>query len=333
MIELAFSTLDLTRTRFALSALHEAVSSVRVLRAPAEHALHLRWVEQARPRVAGLDLRLLDALVPARGYMADFLTPPPTTPLPGFADEVKALVATPADQVRHDLEWAFPDGVPDPVRPLVDHPAEGLARLGEQLTAYWNAALAPVWPRLRALCEGEVLYRANQLTAAGADRLFADLHPAVRWGPDTLCIDKQPDERVALRGDGLLFLPSAFVWPDVYVMFDQPWQPTLIYPPRGVATLWAPGRDTGPEAVAALLGSTRAAVLADLDAPRSTTELAGRLDVSPASASAHLTVLRAVGLATGARHGRRVLYRRTALGDELLGVSGGSAGARQGHGP
>jgi hypothetical protein len=178
--------------------------------------------------------------------------------------------------------------------------------------------LAEHWPRLRALCEADVGYRAGQITAAGAQRLFADLHPAVTWEQDTLRIDKAYDERVELAGCGLLFVPSAVSWPDVYVTLDQPWQPTLTYPPRGVATLWAHGRCNGPEALAALVGPTRSAVLADLDAPRSTTELAARLPISPASASAHLSVLRDAGLITGTRQGRRVLYRRTTLGDQLV---------------
>jgi uncharacterized protein DUF5937/helix-turn-helix protein len=317
VIELTFSTVDLTRTRFAFSALGESIASVAVLRAPARHALHLPWIEQVRRRVAGLDLAALSALIPAHGYMPDFLTPPPSTPLPAFAEEVEVFARTSPEQVRHDLALAFPDGLPDVLRPLHDDPPAELARLAELLTVYWDLALAEHWPRLRALCEADVLYRAGQIAAAGAQRLFSDLHPEVSWRDDTLRIDKQHDERVELAGCGLLFVPSAFSWPNVYVIMDQPWQPTLIYPPRGVATLWAPGRCEGPEALAALVGPTRAAVLADLDAPRSTTELAGRLAISPASASAHLGVLRAAGLTTGTRHGRRVLYRRTTLGDQL----------------
>jgi hypothetical protein len=76
VIEFTFSTLDLTRTRFAFSALNEVIGSVSVLRAPARHALHLPWVEQARERVAGIDLTMLYALVPSQGYVPDFLTPP-----------------------------------------------------------------------------------------------------------------------------------------------------------------------------------------------------------------------------------------------------------------
>ena len=72
-----------------------------------------------------------------------------------------------------------------------------------------------------------------------------------------------------------------------------------------------------PDGLARLLGGSRAAMLADLAAPRSTAELAKRLSLSPATASHHLTALRDAGLVTGKREGRSVLYARTSLGDAL----------------
>jgi DNA-binding transcriptional ArsR family regulator len=58
-------------------------------------------------------------------------------------------------------------------------------------------------------------------------------------------------------------------------------------------------------------------MLIDLAAPRSTTELAERLSLSPATASHHLAALREAGVVTGRRDGRSVLYARTPLGDAL----------------
>jgi DNA-binding transcriptional ArsR family regulator len=51
---------------------------------------------------------------------------------------------------------------------------------------------------------------------------------------------------------------------------------------------------------------------------RSTTEVAERLQISPANASHHLTALRDAGLLAGRREGRAVLYVRTPLGDALV---------------
>ena len=74
---------------------------------------------------------------------------------------------------------------------------------------------------------------------------------------------------------------------------------------------------SGREDLARLIGGSRATMLADLAAPRSTTELAERLSLSPATVSHHITALRDAGLATARREGRSVLYARTPLGDAL----------------
>ena len=66
-------------------------------------------------------------------------------------------------------------------------------------------------------------------------------------------------------------------------------------------------------ALARLLGGTRATILASLDAPTSTTDLAARLGLSPAGVSRHLVVLRDAGLLTATRHGHEVRYGRTRL--------------------
>ncbi|MEU6180106.1 ArsR/SmtB family transcription factor [Streptomyces coeruleorubidus] len=46
-------------------------------------------------------------------------------------------------------------------------------------------------------------------------------------------------------------------------------------------------------------------------------ELARRLGVTPSAVSQQLRVLHATGLVTRARDGRRVLYRRSPLGEQL----------------
>lgn len=105
------------------------------------------------------------------------------------------------------------------------------------------------------------------------------------------------------------------MWPDVVSGFDPPWQPTVIYPARGIGGLWTEP-ETGP-ALARLLGANRAAVLAALDAPSTTTALAHRLGLAPSSVSEHLSVLRDAGLLVSRRHGHQVRYERTPLGITL----------------
>lgn len=98
----------------------------------------------------------------------------------------------------------------------------------------------------------------------------------------------------------------------------EPCRPFLVYPARGLATLWETGKQPSGGALAALLGRTRAQLHTILAAPGSTTSLARRLGITPAAVRQHLIVLKNSGLVTGTRDGRAVLYRRTTRGDTLL---------------
>ena len=95
MIAYRFGPEDLGRVRFAISPLFEIAASLDVLRDPARHAMHAPWVATARERLAGLDLALLDAVVPSSGYRPDFVHPPPERPRAGFASELARVRATP----------------------------------------------------------------------------------------------------------------------------------------------------------------------------------------------------------------------------------------------
>src|SRR5690606_33514064 len=96
-IEWIFAPDDVARLRFAFSPLWEAVMSLRVLKAPDRHALHLPWVRAVRRRVAELPLDEVSTLIPVTGYIADFLTPPPESPLPEFTAELERVAQTPPD--------------------------------------------------------------------------------------------------------------------------------------------------------------------------------------------------------------------------------------------
>ncbi|WP_460662926.1 winged helix-turn-helix domain-containing protein [Kribbella swartbergensis] len=70
--------------------------------------------------------------------------------------------------------------------------------------------------------------------------------------------------------------------------------------------------------MADLLGDTRAVLLAELGEHQSTSELTGRLPWSAPTVSYHLHVLLRAGLVERSRRGRRVVYRRTSVGNSLL---------------
>jgi len=315
VIEWRFTPDDVARIRFAFSALWELVLSLIVLRAPSQHALHLPWVRTVRPLLTDLDLSELFALVPLRGDTADFLTPPPSSPLPDLADELEQVRRTPPDRVV--TETAEVAGVPPPIAQRIrDDPAGAAHRIADTLQAYWDLALADYWPRIQALLEADVLWRSRRLATGGARAVFDDLHETVTWHGDRLSVWDLHNHSGRLSGEGLLLAPGAMCWPTVRKMI-QPYQPTITYPARGIATLWETGGSSAPDALAALVGRTRAELLVALAEPISTTALARRLSVTPGAVSQHLSVLLGCGLAARSRVGRSVLYRRTRSGDTL----------------
>jgi DNA-binding HxlR family transcriptional regulator len=319
MIRYRFGQTDLLRTRFAIAPLIELVGAVYVLRDPDRRLVHRPWAEWAKPRTEQLDLSLLDAATPVgTAFWPVFVGPPPRAPHPEVAEELERVRATPPARVVAEIGRSYPGGVPEGGQPFVDDPAGALGELVEQMRTFWDAALAPWWSRISAMLQSEIAARARRLVAVGAQAAFTGLHPTVSWHGGTLEVHptrKAPAD-VDLAGRGLLLVPAAFTWPDVWPRTDPPWDPALVYPPSGIADLWAPD-DRRDDALATLLGRRRAQVLRELDRPAATLDLARRIGVGPGSVSDHLTTLRRAGLVTRRREGRRVVYTRTATGDDL----------------
>jgi DNA-binding transcriptional ArsR family regulator len=321
MIRFHLAADDLARSRFAISPLMELQMSLTALREPERHghAIHAPWMARARPRLEGLDLTLLETVVPARGWVPDFAAPPPLVPSPDPEAEMERVRRSDPEIVRHEIECIWTEGTPAVMRPLVEDTPRGLEELVELMRAYWERALAPDWPAIRDTLAADIRRRAGHLAAGGIRAALAALHPDVSLSPDdrTIALASAVEADVPLDGRGLLLIPSAFFWPRSSAIVDQPWQPCLIYAPDGVAALWEPAELEPEQALQDLLGRGRARVLGGLEAPATTTELARRLRMSPAGVSAHLRVLARAGLAATTREGRTVLYNRTPLGEDL----------------
>ncbi|MEU9305413.1 helix-turn-helix domain-containing protein [Streptomyces sp. NPDC048269] len=324
MISFELGVEDLADTRFALSPLHETVLSLRVLREPGLSALHLPWRRSVLGALGALDTGLLMSLVAARRTLPDFLTPRPASFAPAFEEELAVARRTSPELVRRDLLATHaPDPLPEALcdaTAVDDSAVVGLRDdICDLLRRYWKAAVEPMWPQMRLVLEADMTHRARQLAVGGARQLFADMHPNLRWHNGVLHIaDMIGGHHVAASGRGLLLVPSVFAHkPAPPLSPDEP--PMLAYPCRGVATLWGPAPVADAAALVSLLGAPRARLLGLLDEPLPTVEIARRLRVTPSAVSQHLRVLYATGLATRARAGRQVLYRRSALGDELTG--------------
>jgi DNA-binding transcriptional ArsR family regulator len=260
-------------------------------------------------------------LLPAYGYVPDFLTPPATAPLGDLDAELAAIRSTPAEVVRHEIGLVFPGReLPARVRILHSDPETELGALAGALRRWHAAAIAPHWERVHALLAAEVALQSRYLAQGGAGLALRNLHPAIRWRPGSLDVDMRWEATLRLAGRGLLLVPSAF-WPGIGPVVLGAWQPTLLYPARGLELLWHDEREA-PDALAGVVGTTRARLLAELQAPATTTQLAQRLGLAAPGVSQHLQRLRSAGLVIGARAGREVRYERTPLAVELVRASG-----------
>ncbi|MBE1574619.1 DUF5937 family protein [Amycolatopsis roodepoortensis] len=316
---------ELAATRFAISPLSETVAGVQQLAGIDRNAVNLPWLRWAREELdrEPLDLsRTWPLLVTGRLGWPEFLVPAPRDSGDSLDNDLDALRRTPVDRVRASLGRVFGANLPGAVAALADDPASVLPEVAEELRAAHDRLVAPHWPRIRAVLDADVGYHARALTAGGAERLFADLHPDLRWHDDRVILagERWRDQhRVVARGPGgLVLIPVVLGSPYVLVKENTSTQTTIRYPARGTGALWAAGTRPPGSATVRLLGRTRADLLSALSSPATTTDLARALGVTPSAVSQHLKVLRDSGLVARQRSGRSVLYLTTPLGERLL---------------
>jgi len=338
LLVLELDVADLAGTRFAISPLCETQKALQLLGKPRPPPLNQPWVRWARAQLGRRPLRLprlWPLVVTDLPYWPEFLVPAPPGRTPGFEEELARLCATPDEPVRASLRRVFGEGPwPESATRLFDRPRESLAELAAELADCHDRLIAPHWERIRSVLDADIAYHAGLLAGGGAQALFSDLHPGLRWSAGRLFLsdaDTGPDQ-ITLGPDGVVLMPSVFNWPEWSVKKDTSTQTTLLYPARGAATVWEagldgfgagkPGRPGDQRAVESLLGAPRARLLGALRSPATTSALARRFGVTPGAVSQHLAVLRRGGLVDRRRSGRTVLYQASELGLALLGAAG-----------
>ena len=314
---------DLLNSRFALSPVTELENLLRKLTGRKRSPLPPAWAARLAPAFHRLRRETaLDALLALQSdrYGAAFVVQPPAGMGQTIEADIAAIRATPLAQARKEIAECLarrPATDPAVVKVLGDPNVAAI--LAEVMEAAWHELVAPDWPTLRAVLERDVVYRGGLLSKGGWHAAFAGLHERLRWHDGAIELARVADGTHHLDGAGLLLVPAVFVWPNIGAYTDPPWPRTLVYPARGTAALWDPGPATPPDALASLLGRSRARLLVALSDPASTTQLATSLRMAPGAVGDHLAVLRNAGLVTRARSGRSVLYQRTPLGDALTG--------------
>ncbi|HEY9367478.1 winged helix-turn-helix domain-containing protein [Streptomyces sp.] len=316
MIRIRLTAEDFARVRFAArpAPLQELNTALGMLVRRDDGLLHGRW-RQRLLRTLPAAMEPLGDLVPA-GRPPLFLDVFEDT----LEDAQEAMRATPSVFVRSELARVYASHPAPPplwLRGLHRGDADAWRVLRRAQRAAFDTVLGPVWPLVQDLHRAEFTRHAMTVAEHGVAAALADAVPGSTVRDGVWELDG-PDQAVELDGQGLLLVPS-FHWTGRPLLAFPPGRPAVVTYPAG------PGHPLPAEAgaedpLAAVLGRTRLDVLQLLDREHTTSDVARRLRVSNATASAHASALRGAGLITTVRAGRAVLHRRTALGSLLVGV-------------
>jgi DNA-binding transcriptional ArsR family regulator len=322
---------SLGRVRMAMSPTFEATMMLALAVTGRVHPVAGDPRQDARRAMRHPDVRMLAQLVGgAPAYLPDFLAPKPAAGRPAeiLRDQLDAVAETPLEILVANLATAAEAGVRPPLRVRRALDDGTLARRAANgLALFWRETVAPRWPELRSVLERDLADRARMLGADGMNRVLRTLHAKLRWDGVTLRIGTSGAETSHAAAGELVLIPSVLGWPSLFSQVIDPANAYVCYPAARVGT--AVGRDraeTRRRALDELLGESRAAVLCDLDRPRTTTQLSSRLRLAPATVSYHLGALVNAGLVLRKREGRQVLYDRTTHGDLLLEAVFGTIG-------
>lgn len=306
MLRIRFTAEDLLRVRIAsepapLMELGMAIATLRRNEAVFTHwARRIRLHRSARP---------LFELIPPTAGGPMFLDPVSE----GFDDGLDRVLSTPRDNVGAELARSCR---PTPwTKGLIDRDRDAWQALERALRGAYASLIGPDWTRIRASFHADVAWRRMLLSQEGLRAALVSICPGSRWDGTTLEMNVPWESERALDGRGLTLLPSPFWTGGPRTNVHPDGSMVLVYPALTPLPLIEP--QTG-DPLGALLGQTRASVLRVLTAPRTTTELAGTVRISGASASEHARTLRRAGLVVTRRTGRTVTHLITPLGLRLL---------------
>jgi len=324
VITLHLDAASLARVRLAVSPALEAVEWLRLAANGRRHPVFGDPGAAARFALRDPDVALLGQLLTTKShYMPDLFTPKPLAgkPQQAWDGQLEEMRETPTEIVFEQLrEVEEHAGTAEPwQREALDAGERGTfaGRAARGFSAFWRHAIADEWSALHDRIQVDLTMRAQIMATGGVGALFGSLHPIVSWTGSFLRLAKPYSDELHYVDQELVLAPIAMGWPKVYTQLWDRDAEVLYYPAAGVGA--APANPDA-DALARLLGGTRAALLRDLDVPRTTSELAGRHGLAPATVSYHLRVLLDASLVTRERDGRLVRYRRSGHGDALRGA-------------
>jgi hypothetical protein len=225
---------DLLAVRFAVSPVWETQAAVQAFADERGRSYHQPWLQLVQGRAGRLDLAPLLAVLPRRGYLPDFLTPPPRTARPGLRNQLAEIRATGPAHVACELERCRQTVDDEQHRrqltSLLTDPERARDELAALLHDAWTSLVAPFWVRIRTLLDRDIDERSRTLARHGLRNALDALHPKIRWTRRGLSLADRTGRTVAVGERGFLLMPSAYLWPHVAAITEEPWQPTIIYP-------------------------------------------------------------------------------------------------------
>ena len=266
--------------------------------------------------------------------MLELIPPSATGPLfldplsADLAEGLELVQSAPASYVTEELRRVAGSRPPGPwLRSLAARDRDTWRDLDRALrAAHWHL-VEGAWPRILTAFRSDLAWRGRLIGEVGAQAAISSLHPGIGWNGTVLQIETPRELDFHPGGAGLTLMPTA-MWTGRAMVAGRPNGPvTIVYP---AVTPLPLVDDVTRDALAGLLGHTRAAVLRLALTQRTTTQLASELGVSAATVSGHTKALRAAGLIVTARSGQAVLHSVTPLGGRLLD---GAPGTRWRTGP
>ncbi|MEZ0110303.1 hypothetical protein ABH920_004318 [Catenulispora sp. EB89] len=184
MIRIHLDPATLARTRITTSPLAESVCALELVQrfGPRAPWPYTAWSERAWKVLRADERRLAPLRIyghlqewQQHGPTPDFFEPVPEAPHAEMATELASLRGTPPEVVASQLARHFPHELPKLLVPFRDDFATAIDALADALEHFWHQAVEPLWPKMRAALDEEVLLRARSLASLGPESLLAAL--------------------------------------------------------------------------------------------------------------------------------------------------------------
>jgi DNA-binding transcriptional ArsR family regulator len=327
MIEIALDRVDLANVRLMRSPNAEIQAALHGLRHPYKHRLHSP-LAACLPTYRDEKFAFLMDAFELPGWVPDLGAPTMANlSLATPAEQVEAVAAADLAVCESDLAYLR--------RRSTSRRWMGLTprRYRLQMTAacgwFWEGTVQPMWNRIESIAAADLAYRSVVSAARGAATVVGELSAYLRIHDNRrIEVSGTPFQvHFESTGAGMVLLPTVLRAPRLSVSVIDG-IPIISYGARGAGRLWERIPDANT-ALPALMGRTRADILARLRVPATTTAVAAEMDLAPATVSEHLAVLAGSGLLSSWRDGRRVVYELTELGEQLLAVGRGGPVTRR----